>query len=234
MSFSKDYMELITFWYTFFMAIFTFMLNFYYCKSENKIWKILKDTDILFKEFLKITNEKKKFGTFKNILLIYIVVVININIKSLAINTPIVDQNLGDTFSSTFIVFHLKLTWIKYFFYVNIIMQRLDILLNCNNLSKEDFLVHQRILSHLWKISLKVEKILRCQMVLFMGASMIMALFTGYFLSFHIFSNHFSYKPIILLFVPIIGIVFISMNCQRCINKVRHSNTLYFLNKFCK
>lgn len=225
LDFSKDFMVIILFWSTYFIAVFTFISNFCQRKSDNKIWKILQDVDCIIEEFLEPPNKAKKFGTFKTIFIIYLTITLLSNAANAALNSPLTGKSfVAFAIPSRFLVFHLQLTWIKYIFYANVITQRLNILLSCKDLFKENVIAHQRTLSLLWMISTKVNKVFGYQMVIFMLGSMVMSMFTGYFLSIHILNNIMSLQPIMYLTVPLSGITLISLVCQRCLNLVKILN----------
>ena len=167
-------------------------------------------------------NKTNKFGTFKTIFTIYLIVSILTNIANAAASSSLTRKSFeAYAILSRFLVFHLQLTWIKYIFYANIITQRLNLLLNCKDLSKEKLIAYQRVLSLLWMISTKINKVFGYQMIIVMFGSMVMSMFTGYFLSINILNGYMMLKPAMYLIIPLSGVILISIICQRCINKVK-------------
>ena len=221
LNFLNDYMIILSFWVIYFCSVFTFVFNYRQRRSESKIRSILKHVDNLLNFNLKNSKRSKKCRVFRNPIIIYLVLYTSILIKSFSDNSLIADPKIQIIASSVrFLTLHLHLTWIKFLLYGNIVAQRLDILLNCSDMSNVNSVIYQRVLIHLWMICKKINKVFGYQMIFFMCWSMSSTIFTGYIIADQTFKSIISQDPFISVIVSLFGITLITLNCQKCYDKV--------------
>ena len=94
-------------------------------------------------------------------------------------------------------------------------------ILSCGDLSEENFLVLQRILNNLWKMTGHVDKIFGFQMTLFMCNLLFMLIFTQYFFLINMTNDQSIMIPIAYFGVLFCGIGALALSCSVCTEKVR-------------
>ena len=220
--FRENYLKMCLIWWFYPYGITTLLLSFWYRQTDWKYWKILSQIDELMVKFLKVPINTKRFKRIKNLLFgSFTAFVVLITLRMFR-KSPL-KQHRPDYYSAAikFIAISTQLSLMKFVVYVYIITNRLQHLLNCKVLSEDNFIVFQNILSKLWMMSKKVEKIFGFQMIMYGISIIISVISSGHFLVIHIFTNNISFEPFFYVLIPIITNFMISSFCQNCMNKVR-------------
>lgn len=223
--FRDNYIKMCLIWWFYPYGLMTLVLNFWYRETDWKFWKNLDKIDELMTNFLKVPINIKRFNKVKNWLYVSFTAFILILIVRIFRHSPLIHHN-PDYYSAgiKFIAISTQLTLMKFIIYVYIITNRLQLLLTWNILSEDNFVVFQRILTNLWMMSIKIEKMFGIQMILYGISIIISVISSGHFLVIHIFTKNLYFEPFFYVLIPFITNFLISYFCQNCISMVSEKN----------
>jgi len=233
MDLSKYYMEVILFLFIFVVGISTLVLTFLFRKADQKFWMIYAEIENLNRIFLKTSTNQKAFGLFNKLLILYIISLCLINIHRIILHTLSTEKH-GFHFHYQLIrlmVVHLQFFWIKYIFYIRFFRKQLKSLRDYGDFSEAEFLVLQRILTGLWKMSKKLEKSFQYQLVLITLALLFTFIFTGYFAVTN--TSYYRLGYILFPFFAFAVVSFPSENCLKIVSLRFIAVKSFFINLFC-
>jgi len=202
-------------------SILTFLMDYYYRANDRKFWKIFHQTENLNAVFWKVPRKSRIFLIFKLFILWSLPLFLLYNVIRFKSDSALIFQNFeGNAQSVRFLLYHIQICWLKFIFYVQVMNYQLDMLLSYGDLSEENFLVYQRILTNIWKMSVQIEKIFGVQMVLFICIVLFMLIFVQYFFLLNITNDRSIILSIFYFAVLLGGLGLISLNCWMCVYKV--------------
>ena len=202
-------------------SILTFLMDYYYRATDRKFWIIFHQTENLNSVFLKIPRKSRIFLIFKLLLLWTLTLFLLYNAIRFKSASALLFQNFGGNAQYVrFLLYHIQICWLKFIFYVQVLIYQLDMLLSYGDLSEENFLVYQRILTNIWKMSVQIEKIFGVQMVLFISIILFMLIFVQYFFLLNMTNEESIIIPIFFFVILITGVAIVSMHCWVCVFKV--------------
>ena len=218
---STYYMEVILCLSMFLVGIATYFLTFYFRKNDQKFWKIYSEIENLNEIFLKVSMNPKAFKFYHCLLISYLTFVFVINLCRFFITSFRLANDFNEHYHPLrLLITHLSIFMIKYIFYVKIITEQLKNLRDYGDLTEENFLVFQRILTNLWQMSRKIEKAFQYQMLIIIITLMFSSIFTGYFLAYSILNDGFIKVAVLFLSLPFLVVAYVSIPSENCINVV--------------
>lgn len=202
-------------------AVLTFLVDYFYRANDRKFWKLFHQTENLNSVFLRVPRISRKFFFFKLFLTWHLGFILIFNIVRFLTDTSLIFQTFGtNAHSVRFILYHLQICWIKYIFYIQSLSYQLDMVLACGDHSEENFLVVQRVMTNIWKMTRQIENIFGIQMILLICMILFMIIFTEYYLILNVISNQSVLYPIGYFGIIFFALGLVSLNCSMCVDKV--------------